>query len=203
MKFRLALTLFVSAFCLMVSVAPAHADVLYNNGGGSQFLDMWDISGTNALSNQFTCNFGTCNTQYLELDATFPGNYSAQHVSWSITSAPFGGTTYASGTSSLPQFYACDPDGIVCLLDVNFVSALAQGTYYVNVTGADGPLEWDTTSHPLNGNNAYYMTNGITTQVQGSGFLIRGTSVPEPGGMMLFGSGALGLAGLLRRRFLL
>jgi len=203
MKLRFALSLSAALFCLMLAVAPAHADVLYNNGPGSQFLTMWDISGANALSNQFTCNFGGCNTQYLEFDATFPGDYSAQHVNWSITSAPFGGTTFASGTSTLPQFYVCDPDGIVCLLDIDFAASLTNGTYYVNLSGVDGPLEWDTASHPLNGNNAYYMTNGITTQVQGSGFLIRGTSVPEPGGMMLFGSGALGLAGLLRRRFLL
>ena len=114
MKFRVVLPLFLALSCLMLTAAPAHADVLYNNGGGSQFLDMWDISGTNALSNQFTCDFAVCNTQYLEFDATFPGDYSAQHVNWSVTSDPFGGTTYASGTSPVPQFYACDPDGIVC-----------------------------------------------------------------------------------------
>ena len=85
---------------------------------------------------------------------------------------------------------------------IDFVASLTNGTYYVNLGGVDGPLEWDTTSHPLNGNNAYYMTGGNMTQIQGSGFLIRGTSVPEPGSMMLFGSGALGLAGVLRRRFL-
>lgn len=204
MKLRFALPLSLALFCLMLSVAPAHADILYNNGGGSEFLAMWDISGTNALSNQFTCNFGTCNTQNLEFDATFPGgNYSAQNVSWSITSAPFGGTTFASGTSALPLFYVCDGNNIVCNLDINFVTSLPNGTYFVNLSGADGPLEWDTTSNPLNGNNAYYMTNGITTQVQGSGFLIRGTETPEPGSFLLLGSGILGVAGVLRRSFLL
>lgn len=204
MKMRITLSLFVCLFCLMLSVAPAHADTLYNNGTASEFLPMWDISGTNAVSNQFTCNFGTCNTQYLEFDATFTGgNYSAQNVNWSITSAPFGGTTFASGTSALPQFYVCDGDNIVCLLDINFATSLTKGTYYVNLSGADGPLEWDTPSNPLNGNNAYDMTNGITTQIQGEGFLIRGTSTPEPGSFLLLGSGVLGLAGVLRRRFLL
>src|SRR5574337_1579804 len=95
MKLRFTLQLFLALCCCLLSVVPAHADVLYNNGGGSQFLTMWDISGTNQLSNQFTCNYGACTTQYLEFDATFPGDYSAQHVNWSITSAPFGGTTFA------------------------------------------------------------------------------------------------------------
>jgi len=203
MKLRFALSLSAALFCLMLAVAPAHADVLYNNGPGSQFLTMWDISGTNALSNQFTCNFGGCNTQYLEFDATFPGDYSAQHVNWSVTSAPFGGTTFASGTSTLPQFFVCDSENIVCLLDINMVTSLSQGTYYVNLGGVDGPLEWDTTSNPLNGNNAYYMSNGIMSQIQGEGFLVRGTSTPEPASFMLLGSGLLGLAGLLRRGFLL
>jgi len=204
MKLRSVLPLLLALFCLMLSAAAAHADILYNNGGGSQFLTMWDISGTNALSNQFTCNFGACNTQYVEFDATFPNqDYSAQHVNWSITSAPFGGTTYGSGTAALPQFFVCDSEQIVCLLDISVVTNLSQGTYYVNLSGADGPLEWDTTSHPLNGNNAYYMSNGITTQIQGEGFLIRGTSTPEPGSFLLLGSGLLGVAGLLRRSFLL
>ncbi len=88
MKFRVVLPLFLALSCLMLTAAPAHADVLYNNGGGSQFLDMWDISGTNALSNQFTCDFAVCNTQYLEFDATFPGDYSAQHVNWSSHIGP-------------------------------------------------------------------------------------------------------------------
>ena len=59
-------------------------------------------------------------------------------------------------------------------------------------------------SNPLNGNNAYYKdSNGvITSNIQGEGFKILGTSVPEPGSVLLFGSGVLGLAGVLRRRFL-
>jgi len=203
MKLRFTLPLFLSLFCLTLLVAPAYADTLYNNGTGNQNQAMWDFSGTNAVSNQFRCDYGTCFTQYLEVDATFPGDYSAQHITWSITSAPFGGTTFASGTSTIPQFYVCDPDGIVCLLDINFASTLTTGTYFVNLTGADGPLEWDTTSHPLNGNNAYYMSNGVTTQIQGEGFLIRGTQTPEPGTFMMLGSGLIGVAGLVRRRFLL
>ena len=205
MKFRFASSLFLTLFCLAVLAIGAHAtDVLYNNGVGSEFLPMWDISGQNTVSNQFTCSFGGCNTQTLEFDATYPGGNFPTKVDWSITSDPFGGTTFASGTSQLPLFYVCDPDGIVCLFDVDFASTLAGGTYYLNLGGVDGSLEWDTTSNPLNGNNAYYKdSNGvITSNIQGEGFKILGTSVPEPGSVLLFGSGVLGLAGVLRRRFL-
>jgi hypothetical protein len=164
---------------------------------------MWDISGTNAASNQWTCDFASCNTTLLEVDATpsFPGQQTV--ITWSITSAPFGGTTYSSGVSSLPQFYACDPDGIVCLFDFTINGTVAGGTYYLNLTGVDGPLAWDTTSNPKNGFNAYYMTNGvITPNIQGMGFKISGTTTatPEPSSVFLLGSGVLGLAGMLRRR---
>ncbi len=205
MKFRFAAPLFLVLFCLVLSGIPAHAiDVLYNNGGGSEFLPMWDISGSNMASNQFTCSFGTCNTQILEFDATPTWGTDATTVNWSVTSSPLGGgNTFASGTSSLPQFFVCDPDQVVCLYDINFATSLQGGTYFLNLSGVDAPLGWDTTSHPLNGNNAYYTSNGVETDnIQGLGFKIEGTSTPEPGSILLFGSGLLGAAGMLRRRFL-
>ncbi len=205
MKFRLASSLFLAVCFLAGSGISAHAiDVLYNNGGGSEFLPMWDISGSNMASNQFTCSFGTCNTQILEFDATPTWGTDATTVNWSVTSSPLaGGTTFASGTSALPQFYACDPDGVVCLFDINFATTLSGGSYYLNLSGVDAPLGWDTTSHPLNGNNAYSIVNGVETDnIQGLGFKIEGTSTPEPGSVLLFGSGVLGVAGVLRRRFL-
>ncbi len=204
MKFRFASSLLLLASCLLVSGIAAHADTLYNNGIGSEFLPMWDISGSAVASNQFTCSFAVCNTQTLEFDATYTGGTFPTKIDWSITANPFGGTTYASGSSLLPLFYACDPDGIVCLFDVDFASKLAGGTYYLNLTGADGTLAWDTPSNPLNGNNAFYKdANGVlTSNIAGEGFKILGTSTPEPGSILLFGSGVVGLAGVLRRRFL-
>jgi hypothetical protein len=204
MKFRLASSLFLLLFCLLISGIAAHADVLYNNGIGSEFLPIWDISGNAVASNQFACSFAICNTQTLEFDATYTGGNFPTKVDWSITSNPFGGTTYASGTSQLPLFYACDPDGFVCLFDVNFAATLAGGTYYLNLGGVDGTLSWVTPSNPLNGTNAYYKdANGLlTSNIPGEGFKIIGTSTPEPGSILLFGSGMLGLGGVLRRRFL-
>ncbi len=204
MKFRFASSLFLLAASLLISGVAAHADVLYNNGVGSEYLAMWDISGNAVASNQFSCSFAICNTQTLEFDATYTGGNFPTKIDWSVTSNPFGGTTYAAGSSQLPLFYACDPDGIVCLFDVNFATTLAGGTYFLNLTGADGSLEWDTPSNPLNGTNAYYKdANGVvTSNIEGEGFKISGTSTPEPGSILLFGSGVVGLAGVLRRRFL-
>lgn len=207
MKLRFASSLlFLVVLSLLLSGTAAFADVLYNNGVGSEFLPMWDISGNAVGSNQFTCSFSTCTTQTLEFDATYTGGQFPTKVDWSVSSDPFGGTIFASGSSLLPIFYPCDPDGIVCLFDVNFATTLAGGTYYLNLTGVDGTLAWDTPSNPLNGTNAYYRdANGVVTaNIEGEGFKIlgTGTSVPEPGSIVLFGSGLVGLAGVVRRRFL-
>ena len=205
MKLRFASLWFLAVCFLAVSGIPANAiDVLYNNGGGSEYLQAWDISGSNMASNQFTCSFSTCNTQILEFDATPTPGTDATTVNWSITSSPLGGgSTFASGTSALPQIYACDPDGVVCLFDINFATALSGGSYYLNLTGVDAPLGWATASHPLNGNNAYSIIDGVEMDnIAGMGFKIEGTSTPEPGSVLLFGSGLLGVAGMLRRRFL-
>lgn len=205
MKFRVTLAVLVGLCCVALSGVAGATEVIYNNGGGSEFLPMWDISGTNAGSNQWTCNFATCTTTTMELDGTPTFGTDATVITWSVTSAPFGGTVYGSGTSALPQIYACDPDGVVCLLDFSFNNTLVGGTYYVNLTGVDAPMGWDTTSHPTNGFNAYYMSNGVVTpNIQGMGFKILGTTTatPEPSSALLLGSGVLGLAGMLRRRFL-
>jgi PEP-CTERM motif len=47
---------------------------------------------------------------------------------------------------------------------------------------------------PSGGGSVAWLEGGIT------GLSYESTTVPEPGSMMLFGSGVIGLAGLLRRK---
>ena len=81
---------------------------------------------------------------------------------------------------------------------------LDAGTYWLNLDNAvvntGDPIYWDENSGPSSASEnsvgtipseAFTLEGGFTT---GSG------SVPEPSSIMLFGSGILGLAGVLRRK---
>jgi PEP-CTERM motif len=79
---------------------------------------------------------------------------------------------------------------------------LAAGTYWLNMDNAvinDDPAYWDENSGP-----AQASENSVGT-IPSEAFTIFGSSngsstVPEPASILLFGSGMLGLAGVLRRR---
>jgi hypothetical protein len=83
---------------------------------------------------------------------------------------------------------------------------LSAGTYWLNMQNASvpsgDPVFWDENSGPSEASESSVGT------IPSESFTILGTSgtttgtgtTPEPGSILLFGSGALGLAGLLRRK---
>jgi hypothetical protein len=142
-------------------------------------------------------------------------------VDWSITAYPVGGTVYGSGTASgknlSDQFlsvnqYGYDIDMItVTGLNVN----LASGpTYWLNLQNAmvpsGNPVYWDENSGiGCKGDDG--MGGGCPSQASSGGigsdpaesFDINGPgggTTPEPSSFALFGSGILGLAGVLRSK---
>jgi len=214
MKTRIAsLMLFCLAFVPLSS-----AQVLYDDG---------PINGT---TNAYTINFGylVSDTITLAHNATVGGldlgvwefvGDQVLKLDWSITSEQNGGTIYGMATASVTDtFISVNQFGY----DIDELSAtisgpnLNAGTYWLNLQNAvskqGNPVFWDENSGVgCKGDDG--MGGGCPSQacdntcLNGSNtppesFDILGTSgqTPEPSSFVLFGSGFLGMAGVLRRK---
>ena len=197
--------------CLSLAAAPAFAD--YSNGPINGSVDAWTINFGYVVSNTFTCcgldpiyrfSFGVWE---------YPGDTLTQ-VDWSITSAENGGTVYGQGTATsnggtggvlYEQFISSNQYGYnideatVDGLRVNAVN----GTLWLNLQNASvasgDPVYWDENSGPSSASQsavgtipseAFTIYDHETTTV----------TTPEPSSILLFGSGLVGVAGILRRK---
>lgn len=210
MEMRLAL-LFVLAVCV-ATVPPVHAGLIYDDGPINGAIDGWVINFGFALADSFTISSGTSILNGLSFGAwLFPGD-TLTSVEVTTTSQPFGGTVYfdqvinftASGCG-INQF-----SFNVCTETGSFQGpTLPNGTYFVQLSNAIVP----------NGDPAYWDENdgvGCTSpgcpsmafannigSIPAESFTLTGRpsgTTPEPSSIVLFGSGLLGLAGVLRRR---
>jgi len=208
----------LSILCLALGAVSAAAQVLYDNGPINGSINGWVINFGFIVSDTFTLaanstvggfDFGTWE---------FPGDTLAS-VDWSITSKENGGTLYGSGTASGKNLtdkfistnqYGYDIDEIaVTGLDVG----LSGQTYWLNLQNAKvpsgDPVGWDMNSGVgCGGDNGQgggcpSMASASTIgTIFSEAFTIigGGGTTPEPSSVMLFGSGILGLAGVLRRK---
>jgi len=204
-----SLMLFVILGLALASVPAVAGDTLYSNGPVNGYGGAWNISDGSVVSDSINLNSSRSNVYSIELGIWMLPGESLLSLDWSITSAPNGGTVYGSGTAAgqdlsstflFTNSFGYDVYQITASgLDVR----LDAGTYWLNEQKADGTLGgqtvyWDENSGP---SMAYDSTLGT---IPSESFTLLGASgtTPEPGSLALFGSGALGLAGLLRRRFL-
>jgi hypothetical protein len=203
MKLRIVL---LSLVVLCVAALPVMAQqTLYTNGPINGTTDSWTINFGFVVSDTFTLSSASTVEQLMFGSFSFPGDV-LQTAEVQITSAEFGGTTYTDQVVSFTQsdchanqygFNTCTQTGN--LSPVN----LAAGTYWLNLDNAvvqtGDPIYWDENSGP-----SLASENSVGTIPSESFTLLGtasgGTSVPEPSSIMLFGSGFLGLAGLLRRK---
>ena len=200
MKLR---TLALCLLCLALLVAPAAAQYIYDNGPVNGTVDAWTINFGYTVSDTFTLNVASTPIGFVFWVWEFPGD-KALTVDWSFTSEEFGGTTYASGTASVAdQFISANQYGynIDKLTVTGLNIPLAAGTYWLNLqnatTQAGNPLYWDENSGPSAASESALGT------IPSEAFAISGaccSQTPEPGSILLLGSGMLGLAALLRRR---
>jgi PEP-CTERM motif len=207
LKLRIASLLFLTA-CL--AAVPSAAQTLYSNGPVNGTTDAWTINFGFVVSDTFTLSAAAPVTGVNFYAWTFPGDI-LETAEVSITSSEFGGTTYTDQILNFTQS-ACSANQFgfnVCLESSNGMTPtdLSQGTYWLNLSNAvvnDGdPIYWDENSGPSLASH-----NSVGT-IPSESFTILGGEVsttsttsttPEPGSVMLLGSGILGLAGAIRRK---
>jgi len=202
----------LAILCLTLAVIPASAQWSYDNGPINGTTDAWTINFGYIVSDTFTAggasvggfSFGTWE---------FSGD-SLTSVDWSITSAENGGTVYGSGTASgkalTDTFISSNQYGYdVDLIAVTGLSVKTTtgSTYWLNLQNAvvpsGDPVFWDENSGKGCGGSGCpsLASESSVGTIPGEAFTIGGGgTTPEPSSIMLFGSGILGLAGLLRRK---
>ena len=166
------------------------------------------------MSDSFTLN---ANSQVRGLNFSawlFPGDI-LESAEVSITSSEFGGTTFFDGNVNFTQgncttnqlgFSLCDETGSFTATNLN------AGTYWLNLQNAvvnnGDPVYWDENAGPSSGSQnsvgtipseSFTVLGGSSTTTTTTTTTTTGTT-PEPSSIMLFGSGVLGLAGVLRRK---
>jgi hypothetical protein len=203
----------LALFALCLAAVPVMAQTVYSNGPINGQESPWQIAFGFVTSDTFTVPTGGAQVNGLVFGAWLEPGDALASVQVSITSSEFGGTTYFSDTVNFTQsgcftnnygFEVCTETSDRSFGSVN----LASGTYWLNlenaVTPAGDPVYWDENSGP---SSASYTAIGT---IPSESFTVLGTTsststsgtVPEPGSIMLFCSGILGLAGVLRRRLL-
>ena len=214
MKTRISLLSLLTLVAFSLAAIPAMADsILYNNGPLDDDTDAWTINFGFVVSDSFTLSSDATITGFRFNAWLFPGDV-LQTAEVSFTSDEFGGTTYFDQVLNFVQTdCVVNAYGFnVCAETSNFNGPhLSAGTYWVNLQNAvvntGDPVYWDENSGEgctSPGCPSLASQNSIGT-IPSESFTIlgnsgTGTTVPEPGTIALLGSGALGLAGLLRRK---
>ncbi len=226
MKLRIASLSLLALLCGTIAIPLVATDygTLYSNGPVNGTIKGWDISGSygTMVSNSFYLSGTGGPVNGFSFSVwEYPGD-SLEAVQWSITTANSGqGTVLGSGIASggtltdtfLFNNGTYNIDKITLSgLNVNITSA---GTYWLNLFDASvpsgDPVGWDENDgvgcYPTsNCPSVAWVGFGSTATFIGTKSedpdiltIINGTT-PEPSSFLLFGSGILGLAGVLRRK---
>jgi len=213
LKLRIAV---LTVACLALATMPAWAQWSYDNGPINGTTDAWTINFGYVVSHTFVAG-GSNVTGFSFGVWEFPGDVMTS-VQWSITSEENDGTLYGSGTASgsslTDKFISTNQFGF----DIDLISVTGlnvpetSGTkYWLNLFNAavpsGDPVYWDENSGAGcrgTGCPSSASESAVGT-IPSEAFTIGGSgtspsTTPEPSSIMLFGSGILGLAGVLRRK---
>jgi PEP-CTERM motif len=203
MRMRFA-SIVLLVLSLMVA-APAFAATLYSNGPINGTVNAWNTCCGFQVTESFNITSGP--STVTGFDGGFwlnPGDSPVQ-VDWSIGTSAFD-NSLGSGTAVLSNAVFCSGCGFG-FYDIYTSTAsglsvgLGNGAYWLTlqngITAGAGNMFWDENDGPS-------MAQQTGTGVIGSeAFNIYGTSqtgVPEPGTLVMFASGILGLGGVIRRK---
>jgi hypothetical protein len=173
------------------------AQTVVNGGFETGDFTGWTVSGDTTFVG--VCDVGTC-----------PGGFAPEEGNFAAYFGPVGDTATISqeiatnpGQQYTVDFYLAQPTGGT----PNFFSA-AFGTSSFSITNfgvSFGWQEFDLTTTATSSETAlsftfrndpdYWFLDNVTVSSNGTG----GTT-PEPGTFVLFGSGLIGIAGLVRRK---
>ena len=206
MKMRIASLSLLTVCCLMLAVAPAMAGTAYyNNGPYNGTNDAWTINFGFTVSDSYNNNppSGTTGIDFVYWDVsandivtTVDVQFGSTSFTGPVNTLAFSSTFLGTNQFGFNLFKASwtglpipdPPTGFVTLGN-------ACSTSGCSITN---PIYWDENSGP---STAYENTLG---SIPSEAFTLYASnpSTPEPSSIMLFGSGILGLAGVLRRRLM-
>ncbi len=197
----------LTVLCLALAAIPAVAQ--YDNGPINGTTDAWTINFGYVVSDTFTTSGGSVNNISFGV-WEFPGD-TMSTVDFSITATENG--TGVGGTRNVTdKFISTNQYGYnIDVISFNTGGVpLNAGTYWLNLYNAvvpsGDPVYWDENSGKGCGGSGCpsSASESALGTIPSEAFTIGGSgtsgTTPEPSSIMLFGSGILGLAGVLRRK---
>ncbi|HME09589.1 MAG TPA: PEP-CTERM sorting domain-containing protein [Bryobacteraceae bacterium] len=202
----------LAILALALAAMPAWAD--WENGPINGTVNAWTINFGFLVSDSYLSD-GSTVTGFMIGVWEFPGD-TMTSLQWIISSGENGGTLYGSGVASgknlTDQFISVNEYGYdIDKITVTGLNLTQQNgmTYWLTLQNAEvpsgNPVFWDQNGGigcESKGCPALASENALGS-LPSEAFTINtgGTqTTPEPGSFMLFASGILGLAGVLRRK---